>query len=243
MYPVSVKGVLLSPNAEVVLLLNEREEWELPGGRLEPGESSTECLAREFLEELGLRVQVGSPLNTYLFEVLPARHVFIATYRCRLCGPFEPALSSEHRRIGLFAPSALPENLPQGYRSSIAAALAEPDPPSTAMNSVDASQRQPVVLGPGEGRSYPMGRIAALFKADGAETQDRYSISEWWLEPHTQGPGTHSHSEDDIFYVIEGTMSVLVGGTWTHAEKGRSCSCRAASPTTSRTAAMSVRGC
>ena len=67
---------------------------------------------------------VGSPIDTYLFELAPARHVFIATYRCRPCGSFEPALSSEHTRIGLFAPSALPENLPPGYRSSIAAALA-----------------------------------------------------------------------------------------------------------------------
>jgi mannose-6-phosphate isomerase-like protein (cupin superfamily) len=65
-----------------------------------------------------------------------------------------------------------------------------------------------------------MGRISAIFKADCAETQNRYSISEWWLEPHTQGPGPHSHAEDDIFYVIEGTMSVLVGERWTHAEKG-----------------------
>lgn len=57
-----------------------------------------------------------------------------------------------------------------------------------------------------------MGRIAALFKADAAETGSRYSISEWWLEPHTQGPGAHSHPDDDIFCVIEGTMNVLVGG-------------------------------
>ncbi len=59
--------------------------------------------------------------------------------------------------------------------------------------------RDAVVLGPGEGRAYPMGRISAVFKADGAETVSRYSISEWWLEPHTQGPGAHSHPEDDIF--------------------------------------------
>ena len=62
-----------------------------------------------------------------------------------------------------------------------------------------------------------MGRISAIFKADEAETESRYSISEWWLEPHTQGPGAHSHPEDDIFYVIEGTMSLLVGDEWTHA--------------------------
>ena len=65
-----------------------------------------------------------------------------------------------------------------------------------------------------------MGRIGAVFKADGGETQDRYAISEWWLEPHTKGPGAHSHPEDDVFYVIEGTMSVLVGERWTEASKG-----------------------
>lgn len=83
-----------------------------------------------------------------------------------------------------------------------------------------ASEREAVLLEPGQGRAYPMGRIGAVFKADGAETQNRYAISEWWLEPHTQGPGPHSHAEDDIFYVIEGTMSVLVGERWTHATKG-----------------------
>ena len=82
------------------------------------------------------------------------------------------------------------------------------------------SPRSAVVLAPGEGRAYPMGRISAIFKADAAETGSRYSISEWWLEPHTKGPGPHSHMEDDIFYVLEGTMSVLVDNEWTHAQKG-----------------------
>jgi len=82
------------------------------------------------------------------------------------------------------------------------------------------SARKPIVLGPGEGRAYPMGRIDAVFKADGAETSAGYSISEWWLEPNTAGPGPHSHPEDDIFYVIAGTMSVRVGDQWTHASPG-----------------------
>ena len=88
------------------------------------------------------------------------------------------------------------------------------------MSATEATARKPVVLAPGEGRAYPMGRISAVFKADGAESASRYSISEWWLEPHTQGPGPHLHDEDDIFYVIEGTMSVLVGNDWTHAARG-----------------------
>jgi mannose-6-phosphate isomerase-like protein (cupin superfamily) len=85
-----------------------------------------------------------------------------------------------------------------------------------------SSKRVGIFLPPGEGRSYPMGRISAIFKADGDETQRGYSISEWWLEPHTQGPGAHSHAEDDddIFYVIEGTMSFLIGDRWIDAPKG-----------------------
>lgn len=82
------------------------------------------------------------------------------------------------------------------------------------------AERKPVVLRPGEGRDYPMGRIRALFKADGDETAGGYSISEWWLEPHTQGPGAHQHPEDDTFYVLEGTMSLLVGDEWIHATPG-----------------------
>jgi len=80
--------------------------------------------------------------------------------------------------------------------------------------------RKPIFLAPGEGRAYPMGRLSALFKADGAESANAYSISEWWLEAHTKGPGPHSHPEDDIFYVIEGTMSFLVGDRWVDAPKG-----------------------
>lgn len=85
---------------------------------------------------------------------------------------------------------------------------------------MDRSDRVALFLAPGAGRPYSMGRISALFKADGVETANRYSISEWWLEPHTQGPGAHSHPEDDVFYVLEGTMSFLVDDRWLDAPQG-----------------------
>jgi len=65
-----------------------------------------------------------------------------------------------------------------------------------------------------------MGPLRAIFKADGDETRKQYSISEWWLEPYTKGPGTHQHDEDDVFYVLEGTMSFFVDGKWIDAQKG-----------------------
>lgn len=82
------------------------------------------------------------------------------------------------------------------------------------------SPRQPIVLAPGEGRQYPMGRISAIFKADEAETASRYAVSEWWLEPRTQGPGAHQHPEDDLFYVLAGVMSLRVGDEWFDCQPG-----------------------
>jgi mannose-6-phosphate isomerase-like protein (cupin superfamily) len=65
-----------------------------------------------------------------------------------------------------------------------------------------------------------MGRLSAVFKADGEESAHRYSISEWWLDPHTKGPGPHSHPEDDVFYVIARTMSIFVDPDWIEAPAG-----------------------
>ena len=56
-WPVSIKGVCLV-GAKVVLLRNERDEWELPGGRLEAGEDPVPCLKRELEEELGIAAEI-----------------------------------------------------------------------------------------------------------------------------------------------------------------------------------------
>ena len=79
----------------------------------------------------------------------------------------------------------------------------------------------PILLGPDQGRTYALGPMRAVFKADEAETDAAYSISEWWLEPHTAGPGPHRHeANDDIFYVLEGTARFLLGAEWVDAPKG-----------------------
>lgn len=88
------------------------------------------------------------------------------------------------------------------------------------MSSSKSAHREPIVLAPTAGRLYDMGRISAVFKADEAETAHKYSISEWWLDANTTGPGAHSHPEDDVFFVLEGTMSILAGDRWVEAPRG-----------------------
>jgi mannose-6-phosphate isomerase-like protein (cupin superfamily) len=78
-----------------------------------------------------------------------------------------------------------------------------------------------LILTAGEGRIYNCGKMTAIFKADENETAEKYSVSEWWLEPNAEGPGAHAHEEnDEVFYVLEGTTTFLVGDKWIDAEKG-----------------------
>ena len=118
-HPVSIKGVLLLEQ-RVVLVKNPRDEWELPGGRVDEGEAHAQTLTREFAEELSIAVHVGAAIDSYLFEVTPGKHVFIVTYGCTLAGEFKPRLSDEHTEHCLWPVERLSEiNLPAGYRRSV----------------------------------------------------------------------------------------------------------------------------
>lgn len=129
-----MKGVLID-RGRVLLLLNERDEWDLPGGRPDPDEDHPTALEREVREEAGLSVEVGAALDEHLFEVLPGRFVRILPFVCRLIGNDVVVLSHEHLETRWLALDDLGDSvaghrLPGCYLAAIRQAACQPRSPS-----------------------------------------------------------------------------------------------------------------
>lgn len=130
--PISIKGVLLR-EGRVLLLMNERSEWDLPGGRPDPHEDHRTALRREVMEETGLAVEVGIALGEHLFEVLPGRFVCIVAFACHLMTDAEAVLSAEHLEARWFPIDQLGDGMIEGHRLPVGylAAVREAHNPSS----------------------------------------------------------------------------------------------------------------
>jgi 8-oxo-dGTP pyrophosphatase MutT (NUDIX family) len=122
LWPVSIKGVVTA-DRHVLLMLNERDQWELPGGRLEVGESPVQCVEREIREETGLAVAAGRIVDSWVYPVVPEQHVVIVTYRCTNFDEIPAvAISDEHHAARWVHVDDCPNHpMPTGYLSSIQA--------------------------------------------------------------------------------------------------------------------------
>jgi 8-oxo-dGTP pyrophosphatase MutT (NUDIX family) len=66
--PISLKGILFE-DGKVWLRKNQRNEWELPGGKLDKDEQPQEAVVRELEEELGMKTAVKDIIQSDLYKI------------------------------------------------------------------------------------------------------------------------------------------------------------------------------
>jgi len=81
-------------------------KWEFPGGKVRPGESPEECLAREVEEELGLLVRIVRPLPAVVHRY-PGFTIELLPFFCAVAGG--GLRLNEHSAVAWLAPAMLRE--------------------------------------------------------------------------------------------------------------------------------------
>jgi 8-oxo-dGTP pyrophosphatase MutT (NUDIX family) len=104
---ISAKAVILHDD-KVVLVRNDRGEWDLPGGKLEQGEMIKAALSRELDEELGVKILSSEILTASLHHYYP--DILVLIHGCIVEGMESATISCEHSELGMFTL----ENLPVG---------------------------------------------------------------------------------------------------------------------------------
>lgn len=85
--PISVKGIVFDDD-RVWLRKNERNEWELPGGKIDMGEQPKQTVAREMKEELGFTTEVLDIIQSHIYTIessIDESHgVLVLSYLCKI---------------------------------------------------------------------------------------------------------------------------------------------------------------
>ncbi|SEO45946.1 NUDIX domain-containing protein [Halogranum amylolyticum] len=102
---VSQRAVLFGPDGDVLVVRRTTDDgWELPGGRLDVGESAVEGVCREVREETGLDAAVRRPTHTAAWRNDRGNGRFAVYYYCTT-ERRSISLSPEHTDYEWLSPS------------------------------------------------------------------------------------------------------------------------------------------
>ena len=79
--------------------------WEFIGGKIEPGETPCEALARECREEIALEI-VNARVRTAVTHAYPDRTIHLTLIDCEPVPGAEPT-ALEHSKLGWFSPEEM----------------------------------------------------------------------------------------------------------------------------------------
>ncbi len=74
------------------------DHWEFPGGKCDPGETLSACMARELREELAVETTVGAEVLVTAHDY-PDRRVELHFLECRIAGEPAPQQGQEMRWV------------------------------------------------------------------------------------------------------------------------------------------------
>ncbi len=83
---VAVKGIIVDDGKFLIIsqVINRKEIWEIPGGRIEHNSTPEKCLIREIKEEVGIDAEIIRLVGTYYFFRSDNNDQIICiTYLCR----------------------------------------------------------------------------------------------------------------------------------------------------------------
>jgi len=115
-----VRGVVIDSEGRVLLVEHTYTHgWYLPGGGIERGETAETALARELVEEAGVRLTGAARLVSFHSNHANHRGDHILVYRCEQWEACEATSRGEIAQRGWFAPDALPDGIKPGHRRRI----------------------------------------------------------------------------------------------------------------------------
>jgi 8-oxo-dGTP diphosphatase len=87
-FPILVTAAIIEDNGKYLITQRPKEthnglRWEFPGGKLDFGEDPRDCLKREIMEELGIKIKVNEILEYSSHVYGGEKHIVLLGFKCK----------------------------------------------------------------------------------------------------------------------------------------------------------------